>query len=97
MRIMFFPFLNTILLATNLFPEKLKFIDGLPFTENVMLFFPTTFNIMASTFINLDTTSDGLLFGFVNLTTGRGNVGGLYITIVSSKLEPWLLAPTIFI
>ena len=77
MRIMFFPFFNTILLATNLFPEKLKFVNRSPFTENVMLFFPTTFNILASTFINLETTSEGLLLGLVNFTFGRGNVGGL--------------------
>ena len=77
MRIMFFPFFNTTLLATNLFPEKLKFVNRSPFTENVMLFPPTTFNILASTFINLETTSEGLLLGLVNLTFGRGNVGGL--------------------
>ena len=77
MRIIFFPFFNTTFLATNLFPEKLNFVSRPPFTENVMLFSPTTFNILASTFINLDTTSEGLLVGLVNLTFGRGKVGGL--------------------
>ena len=42
-----------------------------------MLFLPTTFNILASTFINLDRASEGLLLGLVNLTIGTGNVGGL--------------------
>ena len=74
---MFFPFFNTTLLATNLFPEKLKFDNSSPFTENVILFFPDTFKIFASTLINLDKTSEGLFFGLVNLTVGRGNVGGL--------------------
>ena len=77
MRIMFFPFFNTTLLATNLFPEKSKFDNGSPFTENVILFFRNTFKIFASTSMNLEKTSEGLFFGLVNLTTGRGNVGGL--------------------
>ena len=42
-----------------------------------MLFLPTTFNILASTFTNLDRASEGLLLGLVNLTIGTGNVGGL--------------------
>ena len=77
MRIIFSPFCKTTLLATNLLPEKLKLVNGSPFTENVMLFFPTTFKMLASTLINLVKTSEGLLFGFTILTFGSGNIGGL--------------------
>ena len=77
MRTTFSPLFKITLLAINLFPEKLKLVNGLPFTENVMLFFPTTCSTLASTLINLVETSIGLVFGLINFTFGRGNNDGL--------------------
>ena len=63
-------FTNATLVALNVFPLKLKLLKKRPFTENVTLFFPVTFKILASKETYLDFDSDIGTLGLVNDTMG---------------------------
>ena len=75
--ILFSPFTKAMLEALKVFPVKLKLLKKRPFTENVTLFFPITFKILASKETYLDFDSDVGTLGLVNDTSGLGLSIGL--------------------
>ena len=66
-----------MLAAVNVFPEKLKFVKKRPLTENITLFVPLTFKILAFKETYLDFDADVGTFGLVKDTNGFGPSRGL--------------------